>query len=127
MRALQYFLEEAFASLSHRWRPAIVSVITIAAGLFVLGFFLLVNTNLQRLVSRWTDAAELAVYLRDDATQEQSDTVRTMIQSSGLAAEVHFASKDEARRQFSEDFPDLAPAAGSLERNPFPASYEVRL
>jgi cell division transport system permease protein len=127
MRALQYFLEEAFASLSHRWRPAIVSVITIAAGLFVLGFFLLVNTNLQRLVSRWTDAAELAVYLRDDATQEQSDTVRTMIQSSGLAAEVHFASKDEARRQFSQDFPDLAPAAGTLERNPFPASYEVRL
>jgi len=127
MRALQYFLEEAFDSLSHRWRPAIVSVITIGAGLFVLGFFLLVNTNLQRLVSRWTDAAELAVYLRDDATQQQSDTVRTMIEGSGLAAEVHFASKEEARRQFSDDFPDLAPAAGSLERNPFPASYEVRL
>jgi cell division transport system permease protein len=127
MRALQYFLEEAFGSLGRRWRPAIVSVMTIAAGLFVLGFFLLVNTNLQRMVSRWTDAAELAVYLRDDATQEQSDAVRTMIDASGLAAGMRYSSKDDARRQFTEDFPDLAPAAGSLERNPFPASYEVRL
>ena len=127
MRALQYFLEEAFSSLRHRWRPAIVSVVTIAAGMFVLGFFLLVNTNLQRLVSRWTDAAELSVYLRDDATQEQSDAIRTMIAASGLAADVRYASKEDARRQFAEDFPDLAPGAGSLERNPFPASYEVRL
>lgn len=127
MRALQYFLEEAFGSLRSRWRPAIISIVTIAAGLFVLGFFLLVNTNLQRLVSRWTEAAELAVYLRDDATQEQSDGVRSMIDNSSLAADVHYSSKAEARRQFAEDFPDLAPAAGSLERNPFPASYEVRL
>lgn len=127
MRALQYFLEESFSSLRHRWRPAIVSTVTIAAGVFVLGFFLLVNTNLQRLVSRWTSAAELSVYLRDDATQEQSDAVRTMIASSGLAADVRYSSKEDARRQFGEDFPDLAPAAGSLERNPFPASYEVRL
>ena len=127
MRAIAYFFEEAFASLLRTWRPAIVSVLTIAAGLFVLGFCLMINTNLQRLVTRWTDAAELAVYLRDDATPEQSAAVKAMIDDSGLASAVQYSSKDEARRQFSEDFPDLAPAAGALDRNPFPASFEVRL
>lgn len=127
MHALQYFWEEAFGSLLRTWRPAIVSVITIAAGLFVLGFFLLINTNLQRLVTRWTDAAELAVYLRDDVTEEQSAAVKAMIDQSGLAGAVRYSSKEDARRQFSEDFPDLAPAAGALDRNPFPASFEVRL
>ena len=36
-------------------------------------------------------------------------------------------SKDEARKEFARDFPDLAPAAAGLERNPFPASFAVRL
>ncbi|HTI39358.1 MAG TPA: ABC transporter permease [Vicinamibacterales bacterium] len=127
MRAVTYFFQEGFASLVRSWRPAIVSIATIAAGLFVLGFFLMVNTNLQRIVSGWTDAAELAVYLRDDATSDQTATVKTMIDQSGLASRVRYASKDDARRQFGEDFPDLAPAAGALDRNPFPASFEVRL
>ena len=127
MRALLYFWEEAFGSLLRRWRPAIVSVVTIAAGLFVLGFFLLINTNLQRLVTRWTDAAELAVYLRDDVTAEQTAAVKAVIDQSGLAGAVRYSSKEDARRQFSADFPDLAPAAGALDRNPFPASFEVRL
>lgn len=127
MRAVRYFFEEAFASILHSWRPVLLSVMTIAAGLFVLGFFLMVNTNLQRLVSRWTDAAELAVYLRDDVTPQQSAAVKATIDDSGLASAVQYSSKDDARRQFSEDFPDLAAAAGALDRNPFPASFEVRL
>ena len=68
MRALQYFFGEAAESLWRSRRAAVLSMLTIAAGLFVLGFFLMVNANLQRLVGRWSDAAELAVYLRDDAT-----------------------------------------------------------
>jgi cell division protein FtsX len=61
VRALRYFFGEAGESLVRGWRPAAFSMLTIAAGLFVLGFFLMVNTNLQRLVGRWSDAAELAI------------------------------------------------------------------
>ena len=50
MRALQYFFGEAAESLWRSWRAAVLSMLTIAAGLFVLGFFLMVNANLQRLV-----------------------------------------------------------------------------
>ena len=127
LRAIGYFVEEAVYSLRRGWRAAVVAVLTIAAGLFVLGCFLMINTNLQRLVSRWTDAAALAVYLRDDATAAQSAAIRSTIDGSGLARDVRFSSKDDARRQFADEFPDLAPAAGALDRNPFPASFEVRL
>jgi cell division transport system permease protein len=127
MRALQYFLSEAFESLWRTRRAALLSTLTIAAGLFVLGFFLMVNANIQRLVGRWSEAAELAVYLRDDATEEQSGSVNEVLTKSGLAESVQFFSKDEARREFARDFPDLAAASASLERNPFPASFAVRL
>ena len=127
MRALKYFFGEATESLLRGWRPAAFSMLTIAAGLFVLGFFLMVNSNLQRLVGRWTEAAELAVYLRDDATPEQVGVVNDMLSRSGLADSVQRFTKDDARSEFAREFPDLAGTTSGLDRNPFPASFEVRL
>lgn len=127
MRALQYFFSEAGESLWRSRRAALLSMLTIAAGLFVLGFFLMVNANIQRLVGRWGEAAELAVYLRDDATPEQVATINDIIAKGGLAASIRHVSKDEARQEFARDFPDLAPASAALDRNPFPASFAVRL
>jgi len=127
MRALGYFFGEAAESLWRSRRAALLSMLTIAAGLFVLGFFLMVNANLQRVIGRWSDSAELAVYLRDDATQQQTAALNEMIMKSGLAASVHYFSKEDARKEFARDFPDLAPAAAALDRNPFPASFAVRL
>ena len=127
MRALQYFFSEAAESLWRNRRAALLSMLTIAAGMFVLGFFLMINANIQRIVGRWSEAAELAVYVRDDAKPEQIAMINEMLTKSGLASSVQFFSKDDARREFARDFPDLAPAAASLERNPFPASFAVRL
>jgi cell division transport system permease protein len=127
MRAFQYFFNEATASLLRGWRSAALSVLTIAAGMFVLGFFLVVNTNLRQLVARWTEAAELSVYLKDDATPQQLQVVDDLVDKSGLASQRQFVSKMDAAKRFSEDFPDLALAARGLDRNPFPASLEVRL
>jgi len=127
VRAIAYFFTEAAEGLWRSRRAAIFSTLTIAAGLFVLGFFLMVNANIQRVVGNWTDAAELSVYLRDDVTKEQTATLNEMISKSGLAASVQYFSKEDARKEFARDFPDLAPAASTLDRNPFPASFAVRL
>jgi cell division transport system permease protein len=124
---MRYFFGEAAESLLRGWRPAAFSMLTIAAGLFVLGFFLLVNANLQRLVGRWSDSADLAVYLRDDASPEQVSAINEMVTRSGLAASVQQLTKEDARREFAHTFPDLAGTAAGLDRNPFPASLEVRL
>jgi len=127
VQALRYFFSEAGESLWRNRRAASLSMMTIAAGLFVLGFFLMINANLQRIVGHWGDAAELAIYVRDDAKPEEVATIQEMITKSGLASSVEFFSKDDARREFVKDFPDLASAAANLENNPFPASFAVRL
>src|SRR5919201_3732883 len=65
--------------------------------------------------------------MRDEATPEQTAAVRETLGRSGGRRAVQFFSKDEAKTEFSREFPDLAGAAASLQRNPFPASFEVRL
>jgi cell division transport system permease protein len=127
MRALIYFLNEAAESLLRSWRSAALAILTIAAGLFVLGFFLMVNNNLQQVVGRWSEAAEMSVYLKDEATREQVQALEALIDQTGLSDQRQHLSKADALARFREDFPDLAGATERLERNPLPASLEVRL
>jgi len=127
MRAIQYFFSEAAESLWRNRTAAALSMLTIAAGLFVLGFFFMINANIQRIVGRWSETAELTVYLRDEAPPDQIATIKQILTTSGLADSVQYVSKDDARREFARDFPDLAAASAGLERNPFPASFGFRL
>jgi cell division transport system permease protein len=127
VRALRYFLSEAASSLWRGRNSAVFAVLTIAAGLFVLGFFLIVNANVQRVAARWGEAAEMSVFLKDDASPAHLKMVDDLIGGSGLSAERHYVSKADALTKFRQEFPDLAPATARLERNPFPASFEVRL
>jgi cell division transport system permease protein len=127
MHALRYFLSEALASLWRGRGAALLAIVTITIGLFVLGLFLLLNANMQQVVARWSEAAELSVYLADDVPPEALARVDERIRSSGMASKFVFVSKEEALRRFQSDFPDLAQTAGSLDRNPFPASFELQL
>ena len=128
MRALRYFFDEALASLWRGYKTALIAIATIAAAFFVLGGFLILTANLERLFARWQEAAEFSVYLRDAATPDaarrhRADAARRARRSRAVEA----VSKDEALRRFKQNFGALAEAAGDLSANPLPASVEVRL
>ena len=127
MRALGYFFSEASASLWRRPGAALVSILTIAAGLFVLGLFLVLNVNLEQVIGRWGESAELSVYLEDTAELEDIVEIERHLDASGLVASRERLSKADAAARFREDFPDLAGPVGEMEGNPFPASVEVRI
>ena len=127
MHALRYFFSEAAASLMRGPLATALAIVTIATGLFVLGVFLVVNANFQRVIDRWSRSAELSVYLHDNVTPEQLTAIDELTGSSGLAAHREYVSKEQALARFKTDFPDLAGTAGTLENNPFPASFDVQL
>jgi len=127
LRAIQYSFTEAAVSLWRSRRAAALAMLTIAAGLFVLGVFLVVNANLQRLMARWSAAAELSVFLHDDVTPAQVAAIEQQVDRGGLATGRAFVSKREAATRFRQDFPDLGRTADQLGGEPFPASIDVRL
>ncbi|MGE0043037.1 MAG: cell division protein FtsX [Vicinamibacterales bacterium] len=127
MRALRYALEEAAASIRRGGRSAAMSVGTIAIAFLTLGGFLLVSTNLERVVARWAEAAELSVYMQDDAPESARAALEARLVAHPAVAAVEYVSKAEALARFRSDFPELADVATSIEGNPFPASFEVRV
>jgi cell division transport system permease protein len=127
MHALRYAFEEATASLWRGRQSGLLSTATIAVALFVLGGFLLVTSNLERLSAAWSQAAELSVYLSDSVTAEERAAIERMLAPGDVVAEVQYLSKADAAVRFGEIFPDLAGALDPGAENPLPASYEARL
>jgi cell division transport system permease protein len=127
MRALRYAFDEALLSLWRGRQSGILSTLTIALALFVLGAFLVVTANLERLGAEWSSAAEMSVYLTDDATIEQRKGIEGLLTPGDLVASHEYVSKQDALVRFKQTFRDLATAVDTLGDNPLPASYEVRL
>ncbi len=127
MRALSYFFDEAFASLRRGLKTAIIATVTIAVAFVVLGGFLIVTANMERLFTRWQSAAEFSVYLDDSVTAEQRDGTERALRASPVVGGLEMVSKEEALRRFERNFGALADAAKALPANPLPASIEVRL
>lgn len=127
MRALSYAFDEAVASLWRGRQSGLLSTATIAIALFVLGGFLLVTSNLERLGAEWSRAAEMSVYLDDAVTPPQRAAIEKILAPGSTVASVEFVSKDEALKRFKQTFADLSTTLDSLDGNPLPASFEVRL
>src|SRR5262249_43305785 len=108
-------------------QSGLLSTATIALALFVLGAFLLVTANLERLGNEWSRAAEMSVYLQDDISQEDRSKVERVLASSNLVAGKEYLSKADALARFKQTFADLAGAVDGMGENPLPASYEIRL
>jgi cell division transport system permease protein len=129
VRALRYAFDEAVSSLWRGRQSGLLSMATIAIALFVLGAFLLVTANLERLSDEWSRAAEMSVYLTDEVTPAERGAVEKLLQpgNGAIVASVEYVSKEAALARFKQTFADLAAAADTLDSNPLPASYEIRL
>ena len=127
MRALRYAFDEALMSLWRGRRSGIFSMATIGVALFVLGAFLLAASNLERLGDEWGRSAEMSVYLHDDASPNDVKAVEGLLAPGATVASHEFISKAEALQRFKATFADLAGAVETVDGNPLPASFEVRL
>ncbi len=127
MRALKYSFDEAGASLWRGFKTAAIATATIAIAFAVLGAFLLLTANMERLFARWQDAAEFSVYLADTATPAQRAAAEQSLRGNDVVAAVEVVSKEEALRRFRQNFSALADATTGTEGNPLPSSLEVRL
>ena len=126
-RALRYASDEAAASLWRGRQSGLLSMATIALALFVLGAFLLLTANLERLGAEWSHSVEVSVYLTDAITPQERHAVEIALTPGRIVASQGFVSKSEALARFKQTFSDLGSTVGGLGDNPLPASIEVQL
>jgi cell division transport system permease protein len=127
MRAIKYFFNEATASLWRGFKTALIATATIAVAFVVLGGFLMLTANMERVFTGWQDAAEFSVYLSDSASPDERAAIEQTLRANAVVNALESVSKEDALNRFRQNFATLAEAARDLPANPLPASIEVRL
>ena len=122
-----YSIAEALSSLRRSWRTSVFSIGTIAAAVFAASAVLLVSLNVQRIVARLSTAAELSIYLRPDVSSADRQRVADVLAASPLVASATFVDAATALERFRRELPELAALVGTLDHNPLPPAFEVRL
>jgi cell division transport system permease protein len=103
----------------------IISTISIAMVLFLLGSVGYLILNAVRTTDMMRENVTMYVMLKNDVGEQQRDTIGVMLKANEAVREVKYVSKKEAAEDFKEyigsDFEEF------LSFNPLPDSYEVRL
>jgi cell division transport system permease protein len=124
---LGYAFEEALVSLKRSGRSALVSIGTIAIAFVTLGGFLLISVNVQGMLDRWLEAAEMSIYLHETVSDDERRALEEFVRADGAVAAVEYVPKEQALERFRTDFPELLDVTKGVGPNPFPSAIEVRL
>ena len=126
LRTGEYFIQEVFRSLRRNNWMSFASVGTVAVSLFVLGVFLLLVMNMNRLASMLESEVQISVYLEDGIKGEaRRDLQQDIVNMQGIET-VKFVSREEAKQRLSERLGDQKYLLDALgDKNPLPDSFEV--
>jgi cell division transport system permease protein len=117
------------AMLTFRRAPLLsaLSVTTIAFSLFVLGLFGLVVVNLQGALQGVEERVEIVAYLLAGTPGEATAQALTDIQAFPEVQTANYVSEDDALARARAELVELRDVMEELERNPLPASIEIKL
>ena len=119
-----FYLREAWRSFKQHGGLATTGILSLTAALTLSGLFLLLAHNAQIALKLIGDRRELVVYLRDDTTAADRDSLIARL--NDLYGAATYVSKAEAWEEFKQQIGDAALLEGAGP-NPLPASLRVRL
>ncbi len=117
------------ALLTFRRAPLLstLSVTTIAFSLFVVGLFGLVAVNLQRALREVAERVEIVAYVLPGTPIETLTLAQKDIEAFPEVQAATYVSEDEALQRARRELVEFRNVLQELERNPLPASIEVKL
>src|SRR5947208_8276502 len=104
-----------------------LSVTTIAFSLFVVGLFGLVAVNLQRAPREVAERVEIVAYLLPGTPIETITLAERDIEAFPEVQAATYVSEDSALARARAELVEFRDVLQELERNPLPASVEVKL
>jgi len=127
MRTLVYFFKEAVRGFYQAKLMTFVAIVTIASSLFLMGLICIGFLNIQMLLKKTGDQADMAVYLHDEvaANAVKLDSIMTIIKSGNRVKNAVYVDKKEAWEKFEKSYG--SEILESIDVNPLPASIEISL
>ena len=126
LQTSEYFIQEVFRSLRRNNWMSFASIGTVAVSLFVLGVFLLLVLNMNRMASALESQVQISVYLEDGLSADDRQDIASDIEALQGIESIRYISKDEAKARLEDRLGDQKYLLDALgDKNPLPDSFEV--
>jgi cell division transport system permease protein len=121
-------VRQAYENIRRSAVTSILTLVTIAVAIFLLGVFFLGVHNSTLAVSRDGGEMEVMVFLKDGASASELQTFTKQLQELAPGRTVTYTDKGQALQAFRKSLGEDASMLDGLDAdNPLPASLQIRL
>ena len=128
IKSFFYSLKQALVQLNRNKTMALTSLFSITAMLLILGMFFILVVNVNLLTESAKDQFGMVeVYMLDDATDDQINTIMDSVKTLDYTDTVEFLDKDDAMDEMKDRWGDNGYLLDGLQENPLPRSIRITL
>lgn len=124
---IRHFREGSRNVFRNGWM-SFASISSIAVSLFILGIFMLIALNVNKIADQVDSQAQISVYLQLDTTKQKAEEIGRSIKRIPEVKNVTFVSKEEGLERFRKSMGEAGKEAlkgYEDENNPLPDMFEV--
>ena len=128
-RNIPFFIGESWKGLFRNGWMSLASIAVVAITLFMLSVFVLISLNVQNWAQIIKDEVEIVLYVDEDATSSEKNSLQDKLASHPEVTEFQYVSQSEALERLEVQLgerADLLEGYNNPQENPLRASYEVR-
>jgi cell division transport system permease protein len=117
--------QATLANVRANMQTFLISIVTIAISIGILGIFLIIFFNLNGFLSSWNQQVQLIVYLDDDISLAQKSNLEGLFKENLSVKSIEKIGKDKAWRDFRLSQNEKSGLEFDIGFNPLPSSYKV--
>lgn len=120
-----YFREVLLSMIRNRWMT-FASIGTVAVSLFVLGVFLILVMNMNKMASSLESQVQISVYINDNLPEQGRNEIEKMTRAMKSVSAIEYVPREEALKKLQERLGENKKILDALgEANPLPNSFLV--
>ena len=120
-----YFREVVLSMIRNRWMT-FASIGTVAVSLFVLGVFLILVMNMNKMASSLESQVQISVYINDNLPEQGRNDIERMTRDMKSVASIEYVPREEALKILQARLGDNKKILDALgDSNPLPNAFLV--
>ena len=126
LQTVEYYFREVLVSMiRNRWMT-FASIGTVAVSLFVLGVFLIMVMNMNKMASSLESQVQISVYINDELPEQGRKEIERMTRDMKSVATIEYVPREVALKKLQERLGDNKKILDALgDSNPLPNAFLV--
>jgi len=125
-----YILYSLRLAIQSIWREKwinLLSVLTIAAGLFMVTLTYFSAYNMDLATKKLPEKFSMMLYLKNEISEQDKNHIMTLLKKNNAVERVRFISKDKALQELKGVLKNADYVLEGINENPLPATVEVKI